>query len=78
MIANLESESDFSGVVDAAREIASRRRDLLIQAKRAQMRGDVKEVFRIIDILVPDSVVNSHDKTSDSVVKSFHRSSGRR
>lgn len=74
----IDERRDVSGVIDAASQIASRRRDLLIQAKRAQMRGDVREVFRIIDELVPDSVIKAHDeKMPGTVTRIDRRTSGR-
>lgn len=55
----MQNDGDFSGVIEAAREIASRRRDLQIRIKRARMAGDVKLVSKLIDELVPDHVIKS-------------------
>lgn len=55
----MQNDADFSGVIEAAREIAIRRRDLQIRIKRARMAGDVKLVFKLIDELVPDDLIKS-------------------
>jgi len=57
------SEREMSGVVDAAREVALRRRAVLLRLRKARDEGNVRLVFEIIDELVPGSVLNSHDKT---------------
>lgn len=74
MSAKIESISDrdYSGVVDAAMQITARRRELQIRIKRARMAGDVDLAFQLIDELVPDSVVNSHDKALHSIDSSKH------
>lgn len=54
-------ERDFSGVLDAAQEIASRRREMLLRLKAARVANDVDLVFKIVDELVPDRVVKRHD-----------------
>jgi hypothetical protein len=64
---------DFSGVVDAARQIMERRRERLVALKTARVAGDVKEAFKIIDELVPDGVFNSHDEEMPSTIARFNR-----
>lgn len=69
---------DSSGVVDALREIASRRRDLQIRLKRARVAQDVDLTFQLIDELVPDSVLRAHDKKVSSITSRLNgRASGR-
>lgn len=69
---------DVSGVVDALREVASRRRELQLRIKRARMAQDVDLTFRLIDELIPDSVIRAHDKKVSSITSRLHgRASGR-
>lgn len=56
------AEPDFSGVIDAAIEISARRRDLQLRLKRARMAQDVDLTFQLVDELIPDSVLEAHDK----------------
>lgn len=71
-------QRDVSGVVDALREVASRRRELQIRLKRARMVGDVDLAFQLIDELVPDSVLRAHDKKVSSITSRLNgRASGR-
>lgn len=69
----LNERRDFSGVIDALTQVGARRRALLIRLKQARIARDVEETFRIVDELVPDSVVNSHDKEMPAIVESIHR-----
>ena len=74
---NDRREPEFSGVFDAAHQIMERRREKLLALKAARIAGDVKEAFKIIDDLVPDSVFNSHDEKMPSTVARFNRRASR-
>lgn len=69
---------DTSGMVNAALEIAARRRAALLRLKAARVAGNVEEAFRIIDELVPDGVLNSHDKEMPGTVARIDRRTSRR
>jgi hypothetical protein len=71
-------EPDYSGVIDSLREVGQRRRETLIRLKRARMAKDVDLTFRIVDELVPDSVLDSHDKALPTTVESVHGRTSRR
>jgi len=79
MSANLKIvEPDFSGVIDAATEINARQRELKIRLKRARMALDVDLTFQLVDELIPDSVLEAHDKKVSSITsRKYGRTSGR-
>jgi hypothetical protein len=70
-------EPEYSGVIQAASEIASKRRALLLRLKAARVANNVDLVFEIVDELVPDSVLNSHDKEMPTTVARFNRRASR-
>jgi hypothetical protein len=72
------AEPDFSGLVDRALQVADRRRSLLLRLKQARQAGNVEKAFEIIDELVPDSVLDSHDKKVSSITSGQHRRTSRR
>lgn len=74
---HLNASPDFSGVLDRALQIADRRRSLLLRLKEARRAGNVEKAFEIIDELVPDGVLDSHDKTLHSSVARIDRRAGR-
>jgi hypothetical protein len=67
----LLKNTDESGIVNRALEIAHRRRDTLTRLKAAIRNRNLEEADRLVTELVPD-------EESDRTHKSFNRVAGRR